>query len=127
MTSIHSFRDLLVWQKAHSMIKQVYFETKKFPKDELYGLTSQIRRSAVSVGSNIVEGFARKGSKEELAFYNIANASLEELKFQLLLSFDFEYIPNSNYQIIHELCDETGRLLRGWVSARKINTSQFKS
>lgn len=119
MNKIKNFKDLIVWQKSYELAKAVYKSTKRFPDEERFGLTSQIRRSAVSVGSNIVEGFARMGIREALSFYNIANASLEELKFQLMLSFDFGYMDEEVHAHIASLADEVGRLLRGWRNSQK--------
>lgn len=119
MNKINSFKDLIVWQKAYQFVKKVYSHTKGFPDDEKFGLTSQIRRASVSVASNIVEGFARRGVKDSLSFYNIANASLEEVKFQLMLSVDFGYITSDEYIAINYDADEVGRLLRGWSNSRR--------
>lgn len=92
MSSIKSFRDLQVWRKAHELVIFVYKITANFPKEEIYSLVSQMRRAAVSVASNIVEGFKRRSAKDSLNFYNMADASLEELKYQILLSCDLKYI-----------------------------------
>jgi len=98
MNKIKSFKDLIVWQSAYEFAKLIYTATEKFPDHENFGLTPQMRRAAVSVGSNIVEGFARIGVREANQFYNIANASLEEVKFQIMLSFDFKYISEEQYR-----------------------------
>ena len=78
-----NFRNLLVWQKSMSLITKIYVSTKKFPKEEIYGLTSQIRRSSISIPSNIAEGFGRDSNKEYLRFLNVSIASLFELQTQL--------------------------------------------
>lgn len=119
MNEIKSFQDLIAWQKAYDLTKKVYIVTRKFPDEEKFGLTSQIRRAAVSVGSNIVEGFARKGIKDGLSFYNIANASLEELKFQLLLGRDFNYLSEEDFRGVYDLANETGKVLRGWTNTQQ--------
>jgi len=75
-----TFEDLLVWQKSHEFVLEVYKITKQFPKEEVYGLTSQFRRAAVSISANIAEGYKRKSTKEKLRFYNISQASLEECR-----------------------------------------------
>ncbi|MEX2579035.1 MAG: four helix bundle protein [Verrucomicrobiales bacterium] len=113
-----SFQDLIVWQKAHEMVLEVYRATRHFPKEEVYGLTSQVRRAAVSVPSNIVEGFHRRGVADKLKFLNIAEASLEELKYQLILAKDLDYHQSSS---VPELLDSTGRLLGAYT--RKIRDS----
>ena len=97
MAQIKTFKDLKVWKRAHQLAIHIYQITAKFPIDEKYGLNSQIRRAAVSVVSNIVEGFSRKTIKESLNFYNISYGSLEELKYQLLLACDLTYITEEDY------------------------------
>ena len=91
----------------------IYKITKSFPKEELYGLTSQIRRAAVSIPSNIVEGKARGSQKEYKRFLLISRGSLEEVKYQLLLAKDLKYIEEETYQNSIELAKEVGRLLNG--------------
>lgn len=85
------FEDLIVWQRAHAWVLGVYRLTATFPKSEIYGLTSQLRRAAVSVPGNIVEGFRRRGQCEKARFFNIAQSSLEEARYYLLLASDLEY------------------------------------
>lgn len=119
MTTIKTYNDLLVWKKAHETAIAVYKLTKKFPKDELFGLTSQMRRAAVSVAANIVEGFSRHGLQDRLHFYNIAKASLEEVKYHLFLSRDLEYITNSDYEKTVLKYEETGKMLAGWIKSQK--------
>lgn len=89
-----SYRDLVVWQKAMELTKQVYLTTKSFPKEEVYGLTSQIRRCAVSIPSNIAEGKGRGSDKEFVRFLQISLGSLYELQTQLELALSFNYIKN---------------------------------
>lgn len=86
-----SFEDLLVWQKSHQFVLAVYRLTREFPKDEMYGLTSQLRRAATSVPANIAEGFKRRGHADKVRFMNIAHGSLEESRYYLLLARDLEY------------------------------------
>ena len=116
---IKTFKDILAWQKAHELALEVYKITSDYPKHELFGLTNQIRRSAVSIPSNITEGFSRKGLKDSLNFYNIAEASLEELKYQLLLSRDINYIDDEIYNKIIIKAEEVGKLLYGWAKSQK--------
>ncbi|HNT30398.1 MAG TPA: four helix bundle protein [bacterium] len=118
MGKIETFRDVLVWQKAHQFVLQVYQATKNFPHEELYGLTSQLRRSVVSVASNIVEGFKRKGVKDSRQFYNIAQASLEEARYQLLLARDLLYIADDMYAQLEKWASEVSRMLAGWMHSR---------
>ena len=86
-----SFEDLIVWQKAHQFVLSVYGISKQFLKEEAYGLTSQIRRAAVSIPSNIAEGFHRRGKPDKLKFFNYSQASLEEVRYQLILARDLNY------------------------------------
>jgi len=92
-----TFQDLKVWQKAHQLVIEIYKLTSKFPSEEKYGLVSQLRRAGVLIASNVVEGFKRKYLKDSLHFYNIANGSLEEVKYQLLLTKDLGYINENQY------------------------------
>ncbi len=116
---MNSFRDLIVWQKSHQLVLAAYKATKTYPKAELYGLTSQIRRAAVSIAANIVEGYKRSSDKETLRFLNISDASLEEFKYMMLLSKDLEYITNETYDGIFNNSEEVGRLLSGFQKSFK--------
>lgn len=107
---------LLVWQKSHELTLKIYQITNRFPKEEMFGLTSQIRRAAASVPSNIVEGKARGSSKEYKRFLLIARGSLEETKYQLLLAKDLKYIDEVSYKEILQLADETGKMLNGLIN-----------
>ena len=89
--SAKTFKDLIVWQKAHRFVLSVYRITGKFPKEEIYGLTSQFRRAAVSIPANIAEGFRRKGRPDKYRFMNIAQGSLEECRYYLILAKDLGY------------------------------------
>src|SRR6476620_3573829 len=91
MGQIVTFRDLEVWQMAHRLVLMVYKTTSAFPVDERFGLTSQMRRAGVSVPANIVEGFRRYGIQDKLRHYNIAEGSLEELKYFFVLAADLNY------------------------------------
>lgn|SRR3989338_2293368 len=115
---IETFRDIIAWQKAHQMVLSVYKLSRKFPKEELFVLVSQIRRAAISVPANIVEGFRRRSLKDSLNFYRIADASLEELKYHLLLSHDLGYISTQEYTIFINESEEAGKLLTGWMQSQ---------
>jgi four helix bundle protein len=106
-----NFKDVTVWQKAHSFVLEIYKMTQNFPKEELYGLTSQIRRAAVSIPANFVEGFKRKSRNDKLKFYNISLASLEETRYFLILAHDLDYADTIDLQ---ENIDEVGKLLFGY-------------
>ena len=96
MNTLKSFHDLRVWQEAHKYVLKIYEISKKFPPDEKFGLTNQLRRSAVSVASNIVEGFKRRG-QDSIRFYIMSEASLEESRYQVLLSKDLKYTSQESF------------------------------
>jgi four helix bundle protein len=104
-----SFKDLIVWQKAYRLVLEVYKITKTFPRSETYELTQQIRRAAISLPSNIAEGYGRKHKAEYQQFLSIAYASLLELETQYLLSLDLNYIDKND--IIENLIKEVGSML----------------
>lgn len=108
-----TFRDLKVWEKAHRLVLEIYGATRRFPADEKFGLSAQIRRSAASIPTNIVEGFKRKSNKDFGHFLNIADASLEETKYHLILASDLGYLGTEDHLVIMELCDEVGKMLNG--------------
>jgi four helix bundle protein len=115
---MNTFRDLLVWQEAHKLTLLVYRTTEAFPKSEQFGLTSQMRRAAVSVPANIVEGFKRTSGTEKVRFYNIAEASLEEFKYDLILSKDLSFASD---QTLFEQADTVGRLLHRFIQSTRQN------
>jgi four helix bundle protein len=110
-----SFKDLVVWQKAHEMVISIYQMTKLFPSEEKFGLISQMRRAAVSVPANVAEGFAKRSSKDKSNFYNIAQGSLEELKYYLILAEDLGYTNNNKHLFLE--AEGVGRLLNKLWSA----------
>jgi four helix bundle protein len=101
-----NWRDLQVWKKAHILTTQIYKITKDFPKEERFGLTSQIQRAAYSIPLNIVEGHSRKSATEFLQFLNIARGSLEELRYLLILSCEIDYLSNSDMENLESLAAE---------------------
>jgi four helix bundle protein len=115
---LSTFRDLLIWQKSMILVTEVYQLTNYFPKEEIYGLTSQIRRSSISIPSNIAEGYGRDGNKDYLKFLNIAISSLFEIQTQLEISFNLNYINEIQFNKIHEESREIERMLSSF--ARKI-------
>jgi len=119
MPGIKKFEELLVWQKSHQFVLMVYKLTDKFPRSEEFGLKNQLRRAGVSIPSNIAEGFQRKNSKDSCHFYNMAQGSLEECKYQLRLAKDLGYIEDIYYIKSIELADEVGKLLNGWIKIQK--------
>lgn len=110
--AVSSFKDLEVWQVAHQVVLMVYKLTQDFPVDERFGLVQQMRRAAVSVPANIVEGFKRRGIGEKVRHYNIAEASLEELKYFFILTVDLHYGDPAELQA---KADSLGRLLNGFI------------
>jgi four helix bundle protein len=106
------YEDLLMWQKAHECVLVVYTLTKNFPKEEIYGLTSQMRRAAVSVPANIAEGFRRKSTADKLRFYNFAQASLDECHYYLRLASDLGYGQTGQLELQFE---EVSRMLNAYV------------
>jgi four helix bundle protein len=107
------FEDLEVWQLSVELAKEIYLITKNFPKDEQYGITSQIRRSVISISSNIAEGSGR-GTKIDFArFVNIAIGSGAELKSQIIVARELEYIKNDKSEPLIDLINQIGRMLKG--------------
>ena len=109
-----TFRDLLGWRRAHAFVLAVYKMTAAFPKHEIYGLTSQVTRAAISVAANIAEGFAKRGRADKVRFMNVAEGSLEESRYYLMLSQDLSY---GNTRELMEQLNEVGRLLKGYSQA----------
>jgi four helix bundle protein len=107
---IKSFTDLYAWQEAHKLVLMVYKVTNKFPRDEIFGLIMQMRRCAVSISSNIAEGFSRSSTKEKVQFYSIAHGSLTELQNQLVIARDVGFLDREEFNkiakqtiIVHKL------------------------
>ncbi|CAB1077755.1 hypothetical protein D1AOALGA4SA_5533 [Olavius algarvensis Delta 1 endosymbiont] len=108
------FQDLIVWQKAHAFVLAVYTHSRDFPKEETYGLTSQLRRAAVSIAANIAEGFKKKGKPDKVRFMNIAQGSLEECRYYLILASDLGYIDT---ETLGSQLEETSKLLEAYSGA----------
>jgi four helix bundle protein len=113
MTAPRRYSDLTAWQKAMSMVEYVYLVSKHFPKEELYGLTSQLRRAAVSVPSNVAEGHGRNGRREFVHHLSIALGSLAELETQIQISFRLGYLTADELSQFQSMASETGRLMVG--------------
>ena len=105
------FRQLKVWEKSHQAALEIYKATKGFPKEELYGLTSQIRRASMSVPTNIAEGCGRNTDKEFARFLQIAMGSASETEYQLILARDLEFLPKDTYEKLHNDIEEVKRML----------------
>jgi four helix bundle protein len=109
-----TFRDLLVWRKAHEFVLAIYAFTASFPKQETYGLTLQMRRAAVSIPANIAEGFRRRSKPDKARFMNIAEGSLEECRYFLILAEDLGYGETAK---LHIALEEVSRMLTAYASA----------
>lgn len=115
---MNTFRDLLIWQKSMDLVTKIYQLTKSFPKEEIYGLSSQIRRSSVSIPSNIAEGYGRDGNNDYLRFLNISMSSLFEIQTQLEISFNLKYLSENQFNKINGESREIERMLSAFI--RKI-------
>jgi len=112
MQPAKSFRDLIVWQKSHRFVLAVYKTTRvDFPREEVYGLTSQFRRAAVSIAANIAEGFRKQSKADKARMLNISEGSLEECRYYIILAADLGYM---NEDALGEQVDEVGRLLHAY-------------
>jgi S23 ribosomal protein. len=111
---VQTFRDLIVWQKAHQLVLNIYHMSDAFPKREDFALTSQLRRAAISIPANIAEGFKKQGTADKARFMNIAQGSLEEVRYYLILTNDLKYAETGS---LEESLDEVGRLLYAFRNA----------
>ncbi|MBY0435591.1 MAG: four helix bundle protein [Cyclobacteriaceae bacterium] len=119
MAPTQKFSDLIVWQKAHQFVLLTYRVTASFPKEELYGLTSQFRRAAISIAANIAEGYAKRTKPEKARFLNISQGSVEECKYYIILSKDLKFHSD---ETLENLLEEVSKLLNSY--ARAIKASQ---
>lgn len=130
MSKIEKIEDILAWQKGRVLTKEIYkaTETPKFSKD--FALKDQIRRAAISITSNIAEGFGRNGNREFLQFLSIAKASASELRSQLYLALDLTYITEEEFNLLNNLAIETGKIISGfmnYIKQSELKGSKFKS
>lgn len=109
-----SFQDLEMWQLAHAWVLKIYKVTESFPRHEMFGLTSQLRRAAVSVPANIAEGFRKKSAADKARFYNISQGSLEECRYYLILARDLGYADTADLSLD---LDRIGRVIDSYVRA----------
>ena len=116
MEPLRRFEQLEVWQSAHAWVKAIYRLTRHFPRDERFGITSQLRRAASSVPLNIVEGFHRNGLRDKLKYYNTASASLQEGRYALILSHELEFGETIQLQ---DDSEEIARLLNGLIASTR--------
>jgi len=114
---VNSYQDLVVWQKAMDLVEHCYRITKGFPKDELFGMTSQIRRSAASIPANIAEGWGREGTREYIQFLRMAQGSLKELETHLILSRRVGLATEAQATPLLSLCTEVGKMTRSLIGS----------
>lgn len=112
---LETFQGLEVWKKSHRRVLRIYNLTRDFPKEEKFGLVSQMRRAAVSIPANLAEGFKKRSQKDKSNFYNIAQGSLEEIRYYLILARDLNYIAD-NRELI-DSADEIGKMLYGLIQS----------
>lgn len=124
---IESFTDLKTWQEGHSLVVATYKLVKQFPPDETFGLKSQMQRAAVSITSNIAEGFSRRSFLDKLHFYHIAKGSLTELQNQLLVAREVDYITDDEFSVIAEQSRVAHSLLIGLIKSTKEYTNKRSS
>jgi len=113
-TPAKRFEDLIVWRKAHQLVLAVYRFTESFPRTEIFGLTSQFRRSVISVAANIAEGFKKRGNADKARFLNIAQGSLEECRYYLILAKDLNFGESSE---IYKSLEEVSKLIEAYYKA----------
>ena len=113
-----SFEDLLVWKKAHAYVLEIYRITKEFPRSEIFGLTAQMRRAAVSIPANIAEGFKKRTPREKIRVLNISQGSLEESRYYLILAQDLDY---ANIGVLQPKLEEISRMLEAYIRAIETN------
>jgi len=111
-----TFTELIVWKKAHEFVLSVYKLTNTFPKSELYGLTSQFRKSAVSICANIAEGYIKSGKADKIRFFNISQGSLEECRYYCILAKD---LGMGETKVLSSIIDEVGKLLNSYIRSIK--------
>ncbi len=112
---IRSFTDLEAWKESHKLVLMIYKVTKDFPKEEIFGLISQLRRAAISIVSNIAEGFSRNSQKEKIQFYFIAKSSNTEIQSQLLVAKDLGYLNEKDFSNIAEQSIKVNKLINGLI------------
>jgi four helix bundle protein len=115
--SVQSYRDLEVWQKSRKLVSRVYKLTRTFPKEEMYGLTSQLRRAAVSVPSNIAEGKSRRTTGDYIRFLDIAYGSVAEVETQLFIACDLQYTTEKKTRLLFDDYAEVGKMLNGLLTS----------
>ncbi len=116
---IRNFTDLNAWKEAHKLVLMIYKTTKQFPREELFGLTNQLRRAVVSISSNIAEGFSRNSYREKSQFYSMALGSLTEVENQIIIACDLAYISKQEFEDLAERIITVSKLLNGLIKKSK--------
>lgn len=122
-TRIQSFTDLKTWQNGHELVLTIYKITEEFPTKEIFGITNQMRRAAVSITSNIAEGFSRRSNKEKTQFYYMALGSLTELQSQLVIARDIKYLDISDFDKVSKQTIVVSKLINGLIKSSGILNS----
>ncbi len=119
---MHQFKELKVWQKGRELVKSIYLTTHNFPKEELFGIVSQMRRSAVSIPTNIAEGCGRNTDADLNRFFDIANGSAYELETLVILSYDLEYLSKEDFEFFDRKLNEIQRMIFGFKQSLNLNS-----
>jgi four helix bundle protein len=120
---MRNFRELKVWQKSHQLTLEVYKATLSFPKEEIYGLTSQMRRSSCSIAANMAEGCGKDSEKELIRFFQIAAGSASELEYHLLLSYDLGLLQTDTYKSLDKEVNEVKKMLISFIQKLKLTAN----
>jgi len=119
MSKINTYEELPVWQQSHKLVLEVYGDSRKFSKEDLFVLTAQLRRAAISVPANIVEGFYRDTTRELIKFLYISRGSCGEVLYHLKLAYDLGYLKKEKYQDLRKRYDNIAKQLNGWINSLK--------
>ena len=126
MSIIKSFEELIIWQESRKFANNIYKLTKSFPQEELYSLTSQVRRAAISIMSNIAEGFDRRTTKEFTSFLIIARASVSEVQNDLYVSLDLNYINKESFKTTYNHAQKIAKLINGLITYLRSQSESYK-
>jgi four helix bundle protein len=117
-----NYKELVVWQKSVDLVTQIYSYTKQFPKEEIYSFTSQIRRSSISIPSNIAEGHSRRSQADYIQFLKIARGSSAELETQLIISKNLNYLSSTEFNNLNQKSEEISKMLNALITRLQTNT-----
>lgn len=122
MSSVKSYKDLLIWQKGLEIVSNIYKLVEEFPKDELYALTSQMKRASISIPSNIAEGYGRSSTQSYISFINISRGSLFELETQLIIANELKFVKNQDlYNTIIEQILEESKMMNSFINKLELS------